>query len=211
MKQLIAFVLALSLLLGMTAAAEGVTLINTDSNTASSLGGETELIPGETIKVDGDYSISFASAKIYSNTALAADWHFVYMESKENGAETVRFESPVGTHTAGRLRIKLINRSKENVNWLDRVKCTIVYDDLYSFDTLAVQYNPDQTRSDGKTGYGSTVAVDAEPLMAIEVGFLFSVPYAVRDYDGSLIAYVTIDQDTYAVDLRSCMEIDDGQ
>lgn len=188
--------------------AEGVTIIGGENNNSEvSFGGEQELKPGDKIKVDGEYSIEFASAQISGVNSIQNGSYYVYLTSKENGAEKVRFEHTVGTHTPGQVKVTITNRSKQSTNWLKRVKCTIIFDDLYTFETLATQYNPDQVSSDGSK-VRSTDAVDAEPLMAMDISFVFAVPYIVRDSSKPLVAYVSVDNDTYAIDLRKNMVID---
>lgn len=212
MKKIWCILLLIMLLLPYApfqAIAEGVMIIGQENDTMFSLGGETELKPNETVKVDGEYAISYIASAVHGPNKSNNGYYWVILKSKENGASVERFDFPVGTHTSGYIVFKLTNRSTQNVNWLKRVKCTVIFDDQYVFDTLATQTNPNQTASTGKTGYDSTVAVDIEPLEAVYISFFFSVPYLVRDSSKSLVAYVSIDEDMYAIDLRKTLQIDD--
>ena len=209
MKKMLSIILAVVLLLSCLpfgALAEGVTIIGGSGGNEPTFGGEQELKPGEKIKVDGDYSIAFLKCTMNGQNRILNGNYYSYLTSKENGAARVRFEHPVGTHTPAELVVTLTNRSKQNVNWQKRVKCTIVFDDQYTFDTLATQWNPNQTDSNGKS-CDSTDFVDIEPLVSVDVGFIFAVPYIVRDSSKPLVAYVSVGQDTYAIDLRKNMEI----
>ena len=209
MKRIIAFLLMMCCLTIASpnySLAEGVTIIGQDTSAQNTFRGETELKPGETIKVAGAYSIAFSWCTINGKNKILRGSHYIYLTSKENGASCVRFEHPVGTHAPGELAVTLINRSKQNVNWLKHVKCTVVYDETYSFDTIVTQWNPDQLDADGDT-CDSTEAVDVEPLVSVDIGFIFALPYIVRDSSKSLVAYVSVDQDVYSIDLRKYMEI----
>lgn len=210
MKKTFSIILATFLLLSSllcNALAEGVTIIGSgDNGNETCLGGEQELKPGDKIKVDGEYSITFSQCTMNGQNRILNGRYYTYLTSKENGAVLVRYEHQVGTHTPAELVITLTNRSKQSVNWQKRVKCTVIFDDLYTFDTMATQWNPDQTDSNGNT-CDSTDFADIEPLVSVDIGFIFAVPYIVRDSDRPLVAYVSVDNDTYAIDLRKNMVI----
>ena len=170
--------------------------------------GEGEVLqPGTPIKVDGDYSIEFDGALILADELLYQNGYFSYVDSRENGAPLLRYDYPVGTHTTGVVGFVLTNRTKKNVNFFDRVKCTLIYDDIYTFDTFAYQHNPDQVVEGGRTDIGSIDAVDIEPLISVNYGFAFAVPYVVRDSSAPLIARICVDDDVYTVDLRQNMQV----
>lgn len=209
MRRIVALLLVVTLLAlgGMTVFAEGVIVIGETNNTTNSYGGETELKPGSKIKVDGEYTISLAdpAAKCFSKEKDLSGYSVGYLTTKEDGSASDSVFGPVGTHTVLRIFVSLTNRSKQETNWLKRVKCDVVYDEQYTFETLAVQYNPDQTNYEGETGYASIEARPTEPLVSMTVGFFVSVPYIVRDSNKPLWAYITIDNDVYAVNLREVM------
>ena len=209
MKRILAILLTIALLSCGSVLAEGVTVIGENNSFTSAYGGETELKPGNKIKVDGDYTISLSDGGVmcYSKEKDLSGYGVGYLTTKENGSASKSMRGPIGTHTVLRVHLSLTNRSKQETNWLKRVKCDVVYDERYTFETLAVQYNPDQTDYEGRTGYSSIEARPAEPLVTMNVSFFVSVPYIVRDSDKPLWAYITVDNDVYAVNLREVMVI----
>ncbi len=166
-----------------------------------------ELKPGDKIKVDGNYSISFIPGMVLSDDMIKSRNHFSYLTSKENDVPVSVHLFPIGTHTPGAIGIELTNRSKEDTNWLKRVKCVLVYDGQYTYETMALQHNPNQTNQNKWDNIASTVAVDTEPLVSVEVSFLFSVPFIVRDSVESFVAIISLDDDVYAVDLRHNLQV----
>lgn len=210
MKKRVTLLLAIVLLICAVAPAlaEGITIISAGSSSTSPYGGEIELKPGDIIKVDGDYSITLSAAHCLSKDSNLSGKYIAYLTTKEDGSPYASLRAPAGTHTLLRIYINLTNRSNEETNWLRRVKCDVVYDELYTFETLAVQYNPNQTGADGETGYSSIEARPTEALMSVQVSFFTAVPYIVRDSDKSLWAYITLDDDVYSVNLREVLVLD---
>lgn len=211
MKKVLEIFLLLALLSCgyLNAMAQEVTIIGENNDSSNFYGGATELKPESKIKVDGNYTISLNEngAKCFSrDDDLSGNW-IGYLTSKEDGSSSVSVFRPVGTHTVLRVHINLINRSKQETNWLKRVKCDVVYDDRYVFETMPVQYNPDQKDDNDYVGYASIEARPAEPLVSMHIGFFVSVPYIVRDSDKPLYAYITVDDDVYTVNLRDLMVI----
>ena len=96
MRRILAWVMALALLAGVTsvACAEAVTIIGGEA-----AGFDEMLVVGEKIKVDGDYRIEALGAKWFSDTALKERSQFVYLETSESGCASLRYDWPVGTHT----------------------------------------------------------------------------------------------------------------
>jgi len=168
---------------------------------------EQELLPGERIRESGSHAVTFDNAAWFSDTHILEGYWYPYLDSRENGAPRLRYYWPVGTHTPAMIDIEYTNMTKEKVSALDNVKCRIVYDDLYEFDTFATQLNPNQTADDGKS-WPSIDAVPVEPLITVTLRFFASIPLAVRDSSKPLVAYVTINDDAvYTVDLREYIEL----
>lgn len=171
--------------------------------------GEQELLPGERIRESGSYAVAFEDAHWFSDAYILEGHWPAYLDSRENGAPLLRYYWPVGTHTPAAIDIEYTNMTMEKVSALDNVKCRIVYDDLYEFDTFATQYIylPSQTANNGRS-WPSIDAVPVEPLITVTLRFYASIPLAVRDSSKPLVAYVTINDDAvFTVDLREYIEL----
>ena len=202
-----ALALALVLLLGVLPSpglAEGVVVIGGEAQS----GDYVELAPSEQVRIKGEYGIAFGGAKWRSDKNLQSGGSIGYLTTRESGEETTRFDAPVGTHTPMSITFEFTNMSMENTNALGRVECRLVYDEKYEFTTMAAQVNPDQTAANGNTGYASTDAVPVEPLVTVGLRFFAAVPLIVRDTNRPLTAYLTLDDTTYAVELRDVIEIE---
>lgn len=206
MKRFWTIVLAL-LMLTMAASAlgEGTVIIGQGASQ-----GFDELKVGESIRVKGEYKLELLDAYAWGDARIRS-MRWTYLDSAENGAKQHYWEFPLGTHTYMAFHVEMTNLSMEEVNFLDRVKCQIVYDDQYVFDTTPMQLNPDQTNDAGKTGHVSIVARKMEPLEGTKVRIVCNVPYIVRDSNKPLKAYFTVDDSmTYEVNLRDILVINNA-
>ena len=130
-----------------------------------------------------------------------------YMDSIQNKAKVNYLNYSKSRETSGTLRITLLNLSCESINWLNHIKCTIVYNNVHTYDVIMGQKNPGQIAANGNTDIISTKAVETEPLNSAGVSFLFVIPKEVRDSEKPLIAYITIDDDIYILNMRDNMKI----
>jgi len=202
MKKLLAILLAVALCCS-AALAEGVQIIAMGNGEMS--GEYQELKPGESIKKDGDYKIAFVEAEIMTLEYQSRDggWWWGYLKTTESGTDTSLYSDyPIGTHTPLFFRCSFTNYSMETVSLLKRIQCSVVFDDKYIFDKNATwQYNPDQVNSDGKKR-PSVIGVDIEPLIRTDFVCIINIPWAVFESDKPLVAYVSIDDDVYAINIR---------
>ena len=214
MKRCLGWVLILGILLGvlsMSALAEVVIITPENQENETGLGDGVELKPGEKIKEPKNYAIEYIGARFRSDDNLNDGCWIGYFTSAESGIDTQSFEYPVGTHMPVSVNYAFTNMMTEDTELLKRVRCQIVYDGKYVFDTVPMQVNPNQLTSDGKSGYASTVGVPVEPLVSVGVRVFASLPIPIRDSDRPLVAVLTIDgTDVYETNLRDrdAFEID---
>ena len=209
MRKLLAFFVALFIMIPTATNADttGI-IISGDSSLYNEYYGAVDITPGETIKQAGNYSLTLLNSYCLSDSMIQDGLYFVYLTTLASGGECERWQYKRGVQTPLYIGIECTNRSNENTNWLNRIKCVLVYDDKYTFDvSFVTQWNLGQTDKDGKKR-SSIVAIDTEPLMKGECAFSFNVPLIVRDSTKPLVAFITVDDtDTYRIDVRSSMII----
>ena len=137
----------------------------------------------------------------------------MYLDTQENGAESLRWDFPVDTHTPLLVKMNFTNMSHEETKLLSRVSCEVIYDDKYIFETTPMQVNPEQTDAEGVTGASASIdGAPLPPLFGTELRFYTNVPKLVRDSDAPLIARVTLDDSTvFTIDVRSVVETYNGE
>lgn len=200
-----------------TSAELGVQILDSQDNQMQSLGvqiidgtetpllnNQDELKPGEKIKQSGNYAIEFTNAIMRTDETLQHGFWIVYLDSKEDGAEEHRFQYPIGTHMPTSINFVFTNMAMDETELLRRVKCELVYDEKYVFDSMAVQENPNQPTSEGWVGPMSTVGRPVEPLVSVDLSFFVAMPIPIRDSDKPLVARLIIDgSDIYEINLRA--------
>ena len=174
---------------------------------------EQQLTTESAIRIPDDCIIDGPWARWYSDKAISQGSGFVYLDTQENGAESLRWDFPVDTHTPLLVKMNFTNMSHEETKLLSRVSCEVIYDDKYIFETTPMQVNPEQTDAEGVTGASASIdGTPLPPLFGTELRFYTNVPKLVRDSDAPLIARVTLDDSTvFTIDVRSVVETYNGE
>lgn len=174
---------------------------------------EQQLTAESAIRIPDDCIIDGPWARWYSDKAISQGSGFVYLDTQENGAESLRWDFPVDTHTPLLVKMNFTNMSHEETKLLSRVSCEVIYDDKYIFETTPMQVNPEQTDAEGVTGASASIdGAPLPPLFGTELRFYTNVPKLVRDSDAPLIARVTLDDSTvFTIDVRSVVETYNGE
>ena len=174
---------------------------------------EQQLTTESAIRIPDDCIIDGPWARWYSDKAISQGSGFVYLDTQENGAESLRWDFPVDTHTPLLVKMNFTNMSHEETKLLSRVSCEVIYDDKYIFETTPMQVNPEQTDAEGVTGASASIdGAPLPPLFGTELRFYTNVPKLVRDSDAPLIARVTLDDSTvFTIDVRSVVETYNGE
>ena len=174
---------------------------------------EQQLTTESAIRIPDDCIIDGPWARWYSDKAISQGSGFVYLDTQENGAESLRWDFPVDTHTPLLVKMNFTNMSHEETKLLSRVSCEVIYDDKYIFETTPMQVNPEQTDAEGVTGASASIdGAPLPPLFGTELWFYTNVPKLVRDSDAPLIARVTLDDSTvFTIDVRSVVETYNGE
>ncbi|HIQ81574.1 MAG TPA: hypothetical protein IAA52_00545 [Candidatus Pullichristensenella stercorigallinarum] len=174
---------------------------------------EQQLTAESAIRIPDDCIIDGPWARWYSDKAISQGSGFVYLDTQENGAESLRWDFPVDTHTPLLVKMNFTNMSHEETKLLSRVSCEVIYDDKYIFETTPMQVNPEQTDAEGVTGASASIdGTPLPPLFGTELRFYTNVPKLVRDSDAPLIARVTLDDSTvFTIDVRSVVETYNGE
>ena len=174
---------------------------------------EQQLTAESAIRIPDDCIIDGPWARWYSDKAISQGSGFVYLDTQENGAESLRWDFPVDTHTPLLVKMNFTNMSHEETKLLSRVSCEVIYDDKYIFETTPMQVNPEQTDAEGVTGASASIdGAPLPPLFGTELRFYTNVPKLVRDSDAPLIARVTLDDSTvFTIDVRSMVETYNGE
>lgn len=174
---------------------------------------EQQLTTESAIRIPDDCIIDGPWARWYSDKAISQGSGFVYLDTRENGAESLRWDFPVDTHTPLLVKMNFTNMSHEETKLLSRVSCEVIYDDKYIFETTPMQVNPEQTDAEGVTGASASIdGAPLPPLFGTELRFYTNVPKLVRDSDAPLIARVTLDDSTvFTIDVRSVVETYNGE
>lgn len=174
---------------------------------------EQQLTTESAIRIPDDCIIDGPWARWYSDKAISQGSSFVYLDTQENGAESLRWDFPVDTHTPLLVKMNFTNMSHEETKLLSRVSCEVIYDDKYIFETTPMQVNPEQTDAEGVTGASASIdGAPLPPLFGTELRFYTNVPKLVRDSDAPLIARVTLDDSTvFTIDVRSVVETYNGE
>lgn len=174
---------------------------------------EQQLTTESAIRIPDDCIIDGPWARWYSDKAISQGSGFVYLDTQENGAESLRWDFPVDTHTPLLVKMNFTNMSHEETKLLSRVSCEVIYDDKYIFETTPMQVNPEQTDAEGVTGASASIdGTPLPPLFGTELRFYTNVPKLVRDSDAPLIARVTLDNSTvFTIDVRSVVETYNGE
>lgn len=208
MKKLFSLLLVLTLLCGSAMAEMGVVIIGGSEASSQVSEGEV-LVVGKPVKVDGNYRVELVEANARSMADQCKGNRYGYLADTENkSAMHFYLDFGYGTHAPMYVKLRFTNFKMENTALLERVDCKVVFKDEYEFGpAMKLQHNPDQTASDGVVGWGSTVGVEVEPLLAVDFGFLVSVPLVVLESNEPLVMYVTIDNDVYTIDLRENLVI----
>ena len=123
---------------------------------------EQQLTTESAIRIPDDCIIDGPWARWYSDKAISQGSGFVYLDTQENGAESLRWDFPVDTHTPLLVKMNFTNMSHEETKLLSRVSCEVIYDDKYIFETTPMQVNPEQTDAEGVTG--ASASIDGAPL-----------------------------------------------
>ena len=174
---------------------------------------EQQLTTESAIRIPDDCIIDGPWARWYSDKAISQGSGFVYLDTQENGAESLRWDFPVDTHTPLLVKMNFTNMSHEETKLLSRVSCEVIYDDKYIFETTPMQVNPEQTDAEGVTGASASIdGTPLPPLFGTELRFYTNVPKLVRDSDAPLIARVTLDDSTvFTIDVRIVVETYNGE
>ena len=174
---------------------------------------EQQLTTESAIRIPDDCIIDGPWARWYSDKAISQGSGFVYLDTQENGAESLRWDFPVDTHTPLLVKMNFTNMSHEETKLLSRVSCEVIYDDKYIFETTPMQVNPEQTDAEGVTGASASIdGTPLPPLFGTELRFYTNVPKLERDSDAPLIARVTLDDSTvFTIDVRSVVETYNGE
>ena len=200
----------LTLALPLGAAAQELEVMLIDGSAAPVE--EQQLTPESAIRIPDNCIIDGPWARWYSDDAISEGSGFVYLDTQENGAESLRWDFPVDTHTPLLVKMNFTNMSQEETKLLSRVSCEVIYDDKYIFETTPMQVNPGQTDAEGVTGASASIdGAPLPPLFGTELRFYTNVPKLVRDSDAPLIARVTLDGTTvFTIDVRSVVETYNG-
>lgn len=167
-----------------------------------------EIAKGEEVTRKGEYTIGYPYALCYKQSSVQEGNYFGYFDSVESGVDTLIWNFPVDTHTPFVVSIQFTNLTNAKVKLITKTKCTVVYDGKYEYKTVTMQINPNQKTSNGREGFSSTVGVPVDPLYAVTLCFFTNVPVMVRDTSRPLVAYISIDDITYSVNLRPILQQD---
>lgn len=152
-----------------------------------------------------NYSMEKLFCETLSDKAVEDGWKYYYIETADNGATLKDWISPEG-EVAVELSVNITNLSKEAVDFSSKASCKLVYSDGTETATAVMQENPEQKAENGEK-CRSTVILPINPEQTAKLWFMADIPTEIRDSDLPLKAIITIDKNTYTVDLRENMKI----
>lgn len=166
---------------------------------------KTELSVSSVITDKKNYKIENLFCETLSEQAVTDGWRYYYVDTAENGATIKDWISPEGC-VAVELSITMTNLSKEATVFSDRMSCKLIYNNSQEIAASVMQENPDQRAENGNK-CRSTVIAPLDNGESAKCWFMIDIPKEMRDSSLPLEAVITVDNNTYTVNLRENMKI----
>ena len=166
---------------------------------------KTEISVSSVITEKKNYKIENLFCETLSEQAVTDGWRYYYVDTADSGATIKDWISPEGC-VAVELSIDVTNLSKEATTFSDRMGCKLVYNNSQEMTASVMQENPNQIAENGNK-CRSTVSVPINNGESAKCWFMIDIPKEMRDSSLPLEAVITVDNNTYTVNLRENMKI----